>query len=293
MTKFGPNRFGCGHWSEVEFIQKCLVEIHGGVVNRVSISDHNTPSIHALHVANCSNNAQNYPTYIFRYVKNTKGSKRTIEKVFSCGDLGTFANDKSCVLLLKDHHYYNMWDYGSLFDEVDCLTLGRKRPKGSGERYKKCFCLCCMVSFSNESLHVCQGRCPRCLGDMASHILGSSGEALLCESCCRQFNNEHCFKTHKAHVLMGDFGSFCNFLSTLKHCDTCRDDFELSIKCKHFGKKKKTLSISMGRYYFLNDTPMSKCGYVKCGYCSEYYLKGCQGHSCFLAPIDSIFGNEA
>ena len=78
--KFVPNRFGHGHWSEVEFIRKCLVEIHGGVVNRVG--DHNTPSIRALLVANCSNDAQNYPTYIYRYVKNTKGSKCTIEKVF-------------------------------------------------------------------------------------------------------------------------------------------------------------------------------------------------------------------
>ena len=33
---------------------------------------------------------------------------------------------------------------------------------------------------------------------------------------------------------------------------------------------------------------------MKCGYCSDYYLKGggCEGHSCFLKQGDSIFGND-
>ena len=59
------------------------------------------------------------------------------------------------------------------------------------------------------------------------------------------------------------------------------------------GRRRRHYLAIWGGIIFLNDTPMSKHGYVKCGYCSEYYLKGCQGHSCFLAPIDSIFGNEA
>ena len=33
----------------------------------------------------------------------------------------------------------------------------KKRHEGIGERYKKRFCLRCMVSFSNQSLHICQG----------------------------------------------------------------------------------------------------------------------------------------
>ena len=40
---------------------------------------------------------------------------------------------------------------------------------------------------------------------------------------------------------------------------------------------------------------MSKRGYVKCGYCSDYYLKGGggEGHLCFLKQGDSIFGNDS
>ena len=44
---------------------------------------------------------------------------------------------------------------------------------------------------------------------------------------------------------------------------------------------------------FSNSASKENSSYVKCGYCSEYYLKGCMGnHSCFLESSDSIFGNE-
>ena len=118
---------------------------------------------------------------------------------------------------LKDSHYLNVWNHAFMFNEVDCPLLGKKRPKGSGERYKKRFCLCCMVSFSNEVLHVCQGKCPKCLGNFKNHMLsvhGSCADLILCDACGRKFNNNYCFETHRSNVLEGEFKSFCNFLSS-------------------------------------------------------------------------------
>ena len=109
-----------------------------------------------------------------------------------------------------------------------------------------------MVSFSNEVLHICQGKCPKCLGNFENHMLsvhGSCTDLILCDACGRKFNNEYCFETHRSNVLEGEFKSFCNFLSVLKHCDSCREEFSLVLKCKHFGKKKKSLH-TMGKYFF-------------------------------------------
>ena len=77
-----------------------------------------------------------------------------------------------CVLILKDGHYYNVWDYNSLFNDIDCPIIcgSRKRNKGSSERYKKRFCLCCMVSYFLEILHICQGRSEKCLGKIEDHL---------------------------------------------------------------------------------------------------------------------------
>ena len=55
----------------------------------------------------------------------------------------------------------------------------------------------------------------------------------------------------------------------------------LALKCKHFGRKKKSLH-TMGKYYFSNSTILSKKAYVKCGYCSDYYLKGGGGEGSFV-----------
>ena len=154
-----------------------------------------------------------------------------------------------------------------------------------------------MVSFPDEVLHVCQGKCPKCLGNFENHMLsvhGSCADLILCDACGRKFNNKYCFETHRSNVLEGEFKSFCNFLSVLKHCESCRKDFSLVLKCKHFGKKKKSLH-TMGKYFFSNSTPLSKRGFVKCGYCSDYQLKGGggEGHSCFLKRGNSIFGSDS
>ena len=33
--------------------------------------------------------------------------------------------------------------------------------------------------------------------------------------------------------------------------------------------------------------------YLKCGFCSDFYLRGSLSHSCFLKSTDSIFGNKS
>ena len=119
--------------------------------------------------SNSNSNLSTFPVYILRYVN--KNHSAYIEKVFSCGDDGIFSNYNSHILLLKDEHFLNVWDYGSLFNEIDCPTVNQKKHiKGSSERYKKCFCLRCMVSFSNESLHICQRMCDKCLEKVEDHL---------------------------------------------------------------------------------------------------------------------------
>ena len=158
-----------------------------------------------------------YPTYVLRYVN--EGTKSCIEKVFSCGDNSTiFANNRPCALLLKDSHYLNIWDYLSLFNEIDCPSITRKnRNKGSRERYKKRFCLQCMVFFSNERLHICQGICEKCLEKIENHLGSNFSDGdIKCKECDRAFPNEFCFESHKAKKLYGEFQSYCDYLSSLK-----------------------------------------------------------------------------
>ena len=139
--------------------------------------------------SNCNLELRTYPTYVLRYVN--KGMKSCIGKVFSCGDDNViFPNDHPCVLLLKDNHYLNVWDYSSLLDEIDCPDISRKKcNKGSGERYKKHFCLRCIVSFSSERLHICQGVCEKCLEKVENHLDSNfSDNDIQCEDCERCFH---------------------------------------------------------------------------------------------------------
>ena len=50
-----------------------------------------------------------YPTFVLQYI--CEKNKSHIIKLFSCGDDGIFSNDRPCVLLLKDKHFYNVWKY--------------------------------------------------------------------------------------------------------------------------------------------------------------------------------------
>ena len=131
-----------------------------------------------------------------------------------------------------------------------------------------------MVSYSNDYLHVCLGRCRRCLSSNDSHHNSGQDdfEETVCEDCGRKFLHEYCYVSHKATKLKGEHVSYCSFLCTLLNCDDCRQDFSLSLRCRHFGKKKRVIQFNHGT---------SK--YVKCGYCSEFYIKGFSGnHYCFL-----------
>ena len=251
--------------------------------------------------SNCNTNLNTFPTYILRYVN--KGAKLYTEKVFSCGDNSIFSNDRPCVLSLKDDYYLNVWDYSSLCTEIYCPDVGKKKHnKGSSERYKKRFCLCCMVSFSNERLHVyiCQGFCEKCLEKVENHLdLNFSDDSdIVCEDCERCFPNEFCFESHKMKKLFGEYQSYCDFLVTLKNCSLCIKNFELNLKCKHFGKKPKNYvkkeendeDVLTGRVY---SGDSGRREYVKCDFCSDFYLKGNSSHSCFLKQSDSILANSS
>ena len=145
------------------------------------------------------------------------------------------------------------------------------------------FCLRCMVSYSNDCLHVCQGRCHKCLESVEDHMMDYAVQEVFCNDSGRSFHQEFCFKSHKASKLKGEFKSYCEFLCMLRSCDVCRRDSVLAIKCRHFGKKMKA---SGRNVYFSNSASKNISGpsrYVKCGYCSDYYIRGFSGqHLCFL-----------
>ena len=171
--------------------------------------------------SNSNHDLATFPVYVLRHKNQDNTARR--EKVYSCGDNGIFSNINPFVLLLKDEHFLNVWDYALLFNEIDCPTINqKKRNKGSGERYKKRFCLRCMVSFSNQSLHICQGFCDKCLEKVEDHLCCEFYETeLRCSMHERYFMNEFCFESHKMEKLSGEFKSYCDILAILKNCDSC------------------------------------------------------------------------
>ena len=67
----------------------------------------------------------------------------------------------------------------------------------------------------------------------------------VCDHCGRMFLQEFCYESHKAKKLRGKYESYCDFLCILLNCDNCRRDFSLSVKRRHFGKKRRELKIQM------------------------------------------------
>ena len=216
-----------------------------------------------------------------------------VKKLFLCSDNGAFSNDRSCVLLLKDQHFFNIWGYDFMFNDMGTPKIGKKHIRGSCLEYKKLFCLCCMVSYSNDSLHICQGRCHRCLECVDDHTSNYDAEDVICNDCSRHFSQEFCYESHKTKKLSGQFGSYCAFLCTLRNCDKCRQDFSLTVKCKHFGKKRKVIQ----NVYYSNKAAKVSSGpskYVKCSYCSDYYMRGFSGgHACYLKWSNSLLGDSS
>ena len=250
-----------------------------------------------------------FPVYILCYTQG-QNKNASIEKVFSCGDDGVFPSFNPCVLVLKDGHFYNVWDYNRLFNEIDCPNINqKKRNKGSGERYKKHFCLRCMVSYSLESLHVSQGRCANCLETVENHLNYDNSfheEELHCSMCERHFTNEFCYQSHRIKKSNGECRDYCQFLKGLRNCKMCLEDFQLTLCCKHFNKPPSQCDDVSGvrrmkkrchdeEEVFVGSSQIYAKGergnYIKCGFCSDFYLRGTVTHSCFLKKSDSIFGN--
>ena len=78
-----------------------------------------------------------------------------------------------------------------------------------------------MVSFSNQSLPVCQGFCDKCLERVYDQLCCEFYETeLRCPICERYFTNEFCFESHKMEKLSGEFKSYCDVLEILKNCDS-------------------------------------------------------------------------
>ena len=79
-----------------------------------------------------------------------------------------------------------------------------------------------MVSFSNEELHVCEGRCRKCLQHHCEHdgSVVDNDNIAWCGQCGRDLRNDFCFVAHsESHFKEGGrFGNFCDLLSTLDQC---------------------------------------------------------------------------
>ena len=64
-----------------------------------------------LHLIRSNSNStlSTFLVYILQYVNQNDSAY--IEKVL-CGDDAIFSNVNPCILLLKDEHFLNVWDYG-------------------------------------------------------------------------------------------------------------------------------------------------------------------------------------
>ena len=109
---------------------------------------------------------------------------------------------------------------------------------------------------------------------------------------CPRWMNILMMIVHKQHEFNGPYTNYCDFLASLLNCDECRNNVSLCIKCSHFGKKQRKFEDK--RVFFSNNVSSSgPSKYVKCGYCSDFYLRGMSNYqNCFLRRSDSIFGDE-
>ena len=173
---------GRGHWEEVVCIQSLLVDTFNFTPFYVM-----SPSNDFLctYRQNCEKELHSYPVYVLTHELG-RGKRSHFKKLYGVNDNGTFPNLSPLVLMLKDGHYYNVWDYQGLFVDCDNRDI-RKNVKGSPLHYKKRFCLRCMVLFSNKELHVCEGRCRKCLQHHSDHDVAMAGEIAWCGECGHDF----------------------------------------------------------------------------------------------------------
>ena len=116
---FGENPLGRGHWNEVSYIRGLCA------ADTVLLSDPPKTPIAKLLKENSNVNLRDYPTYVLMHYNETKNVCK-IKKLFSCRDNSTFSNDKLCVLLLKNNHFYNVFGHDFLFCDVDNPHIGVK-----------------------------------------------------------------------------------------------------------------------------------------------------------------------
>ena len=207
-----------GHWEEVMHMQGLLVDAFNLTPFYAMSPSHD---FLCAYRQNCKKELHTYPVYILMHELG-RGKRSRFRKLYGVNDNGIFPNLSPLVLMLKDRHYYNIWDYQELF--IDCDNRGiHKNMKGSPLCYKKHFCLRCMVSFSNEELHVCEGHCRKCLQHYSDHdgtIIEDGREAAWCGECGHDFRNDFCFAAHSRVSLRegGRFANFCKLLSMLDQC---------------------------------------------------------------------------
>ena len=283
----GNNSNGRGHWTDVSQIRKKLVDVFSlsSCLNTEPAQD-----FMCVYRQNCQKGLEDYPVYVLTY--ELRGTRFKFVKLFGIGDDGIFPNLDPIVLLLRDGHYYNVFDYTGLFIESD-TAKSKIGSRGSFLRYKKRYCLRCMVSFSNDELHVCEDRCRRCLQNRVDHDEFTADyddveRIRFCCICNGPFNNDFCYEAHSKVKFSknGRFESFCDLLSSLDRCATCVGEFELYKKCRH----------KLKRGFQENEEGVVAHKRVKrvvrCSFCSASYVKGTQEHKCFLSKRDSSFGNE-
>ena len=99
-SRFGDNLKGRGHWEEIEFMRRSFP--HGGGRGSINM---NKPTIKSsvlsLRRRNCNEEPATFPTFVLKYNDPDKSKGSHIIKLFSCGDIGIFSNDKPCVLLFE------------------------------------------------------------------------------------------------------------------------------------------------------------------------------------------------
>ena len=210
-----------GHWEEVVHMQGFLVDAFNLTPFYEMSPSHD---FLCAYRQNCEKELRTYPVYVLMHELG-RGKRSRFRKLYGVNDNGIFPNLSPLVLMLKNGHYYNVWNYQELFIDCDNRGILCKNMKGSPLHYKKRFCLRCMVSFSNEELHVCEGRCRKCLQHYSDHdgttvIKYGREAAWWCGECGRNFRNDFCFAAHSRVGLRegGRFANFCELLSTLDQC---------------------------------------------------------------------------
>ena len=129
-SRFGNNLKGRGLWEEIEFMRRSFSP-HGGGHSSINMNKPTIKSVLNLRRRNCREEPATFLTFVLKYDGHdkSKGSYHII-KLFSCSDVGIFSNDKPCVLLLKNGHFYNIWKYEWLFLSMDNPKMRGKRKSG-------------------------------------------------------------------------------------------------------------------------------------------------------------------